>query len=50
MIHLIEMMINECMRYLEYVVNSHSELASHTIDFDLTFKQIDGDKETCVQS
>jgi hypothetical protein len=39
------MMINECMRYLEYVVNSPSELVAHITDSDLTFKWMDGDKE-----
>jgi hypothetical protein len=38
------MMTNEFMRYLEYVANSPSELAAHTPNFDLTLKQIDGDK------
>ena len=42
------MMINECMSYLEYAANSPSELATHTTDFDLTFKQMDGDKEKLV--
>ena len=42
------MMINECMRYLEYVTNSPSELAAHTPEFDLTLKWIDGDKGNLV--
>jgi hypothetical protein len=42
------MMKNECMRYLEYTTNSPSELAAHTPNFDLTLKQMDGDKEKLV--
>jgi hypothetical protein len=42
------MMKNECMRYLEYVANSPSELEAHTPDFDLTLKHIDGDKGNLV--
>ena len=42
------MMTNECMRYLEYAVNSPSELATHTPDFELTLKQMDGDKRNLV--
>ena len=30
--------------YLEYTVKSPSEFATHTPEFDLTLKQIDGDK------
>jgi hypothetical protein len=29
-------------------VNSPGELATHTTDFDLTFKRMDGDKEKLV--
>jgi hypothetical protein len=36
------------MRHLEYDANSPSKLASHTLDFDLTLKQMDGDKRNLV--
>jgi hypothetical protein len=41
-------MIDESMMYLEYVVNSPSELAMHTPDSDLTLKWINDDKENLV--
>jgi hypothetical protein len=42
------MMTNERMMYLEYDANSPSELAMHTLDFDLTLKWINDDKENLV--
>ena len=38
------MMIDEIMMYLEYIANSPSELEMHTLDSDLTLKQINDDK------
>jgi hypothetical protein len=42
------MITNEIMIYLEYLVNSPSELEGHTPESNLTLKQINDDKGNIV--